>query len=636
MGKVTKLLSALAEEYGDDIVRTVRRVLGEGAQPEQIEAAVKRTAAQTPKPRSRAAPNLRAMDTDQAIRTARKKPHLKQSSDGQYVGAPRGVRSERQLASNRRNFDKDVVSGIEGADWYSRAREANREWAGPDPARQRLLAQEEALWSAQAQPDPNLGQLLSAHNAYEMGAPLAIARTAAQANKYRTARDAGSEIPLGKKTGPYGQHLDPTMPHATTGTNDIWHARGFGFADNEVESGLSDATHRFLDYETLLAVDRARKQRLGGRDDWLAHEIQAAPWVAGKGRSLSERYNLSEEEGLRRAAQTYPDFADKYTAFGTGEQVPYKESAHLPGINTASDAERLSFSRDPGRRWDDADQRDVIYDALGLYQRPSIQGTGVYKPPDGVLENNPVSVARPLIGIKSPGKLDDASRSAMNLAETLRSYVDAQGSGAWHSVFEGVVPDRGSLFASRSGPSDPETVKRLMDISAPYGLGDVVDTGQGLTITNFYPGPPSGGATSKALRTGGLREQIANVTDAPLGRVAVDSNYIGMLEEAPTPGAGVATRILLDEVAKNPESVMDKLDAYDLLRQRYASGAEADDAVAATYGGVRSDIQTARRILAEKGIRGLKAAYEAGVPLPALLAATGLSQYRQSDDDGGY
>lgn len=44
MGKVTKLLGTLAEEYGDDVVRTVRRVLGDAAQPEQIEAAVKRTA----------------------------------------------------------------------------------------------------------------------------------------------------------------------------------------------------------------------------------------------------------------------------------------------------------------------------------------------------------------------------------------------------------------------------------------------------------------------------------------------------------------------------------------------------------------------------------------------------------------
>lgn len=638
MAVAAKFFRRLIEEYGDDLVRTVREALGDAVQPEQVEQAVKRAAAQKPKVaphRGRTPPNLREQSTHEAIRTARREPHLKQSADGQYVGAPRGVKSKRDVNRNRRAFDTDVAAGIEGADWYSRAREANREWAGPNLDRQRLLAQEEeALWSAQADPDTNLNFALQGHNAYELGVPMDKVRTTAQASKYRMARDTGLEIPLGKKTGPYGQHLDPTQPHATTGTNDIWHARGFGYGDLP-DSGLGDAQHRFLDYETMLAVDRARKARLGGRDDWLAHEIQASPWVAGKGRSLSERYNIPLDEGLERATKSYPDFADKFTAFATGEQVPFVQSGHLPGINAASDAERLAYSRDPGRRWDDANQRDVIYDALGLYQRPTLQATGVYTPPGGVLENNPVSVARPLVGLRAPAEVDDASRSAMDLAETLRAYTDAQGSGAWHSVFTGKnVPNRGSLFLPREGASDPETVQRLRDLSAAYDLGDVVDTGRGLTISNFYPGPPTGAATSRALRSGGLREKIANVTDAPIERAAVDSNYIGMLEDAPEPGAGAATGKLLDTLAQHPESVTDKLDAYGPLRARYASGADVDDAVAAQYGGTRSDVQTARRILAEKGLRGLKEAYEAGVPLPVFVGlATSLGLVAQPGEE---
>ena len=76
------------------------------------------------------------------------------------------------------------------------------------------------------------------------------------------------------------------MPEPTTGTNDIWHARGFGYTNKDggtFSRALSAQEHRFLDYETMLAVARARDRNLGGRSDWKAGEIQAAPWVAGKG-----------------------------------------------------------------------------------------------------------------------------------------------------------------------------------------------------------------------------------------------------------------------------------------------------------------------------------------------------------------
>ena len=68
MGKVTKLLDALVREYGDDVVQTVRRALGDAAQPEQIEAAVKRTA----KPRT-ATRTVRPAATAQVSRVERRK-----------------------------------------------------------------------------------------------------------------------------------------------------------------------------------------------------------------------------------------------------------------------------------------------------------------------------------------------------------------------------------------------------------------------------------------------------------------------------------------------------------------------------------------------------------------------------------
>jgi hypothetical protein len=140
-----------------------------------------------------------------------------------------------------------------------------------------------------------MGFLLKGHNAFEAGVPATTVRTGAQAEKYNAARARGENPKLGKKTGVYGQHLDPTQPQATTGTNDIWHARGFGYTNADggtFSRALSDQEHRFLDYETMLAVGRANDKKLGGRSDWTGAEIQAAPWVAGKGRGEAKKRNI--------------------------------------------------------------------------------------------------------------------------------------------------------------------------------------------------------------------------------------------------------------------------------------------------------------------------------------------------------
>lgn len=573
-------------------------------------------------------PDLRVMPTDEAIRVARRQPHLQQDRSGQYIGAPRGVTTRGQIAKNRRAFDEDVAAGSGGADWYTRAREANVEWAGPDPARQQLISDEEALWSAQASPDTNMNFMLQGHNAYEMGTPLDLVRTGQQARTYREARDAGVRVPLGKKTGIYGQHLDPTQPHATTGTNDIWHARGFGYKGDDgglFSRALSDQEHRFLDYETMLAVDRANKSALGGRTDWQAHEIQAAPWVAGKGRALAERYNLDPEEGIRQASLTYPDYANKYTAFGTSERVPYVGSGHLSGIVGGDDAVRAAYSRDPRASWS-PEGRDVIIDAIGGYQRRPQEATGFYTPPGGVLETNPATITRPLVGM-SEGAVDEASRGMMDVSEALRGYIDAQGASAWHKpIFNAKPGEMGSVFVPVEGPVSGDTLTALRDIGSRYGLTDVVDTGQGVTMTSFYPGPPSGKETGKALK-GELGAEIETILGAPGQRMKVDSGYQPLFElEEGARGSGVVTRALQDLLNKYPISLLEKLNESEAIRRRALSGAELDEEMAAKgFGEAREDVQRARRLIGEGGLKALFDALKRGEALPAVLPLSALA-----------
>lgn len=662
---IRKVLSALGADASEATARKALRQQGYKPISQNKAEQALRAAATPPKPKAEKplaakpqaapaprrtmtqTPDLRKMDTPSAIRAASSEPHLIQDASGQYVGAPRGVTSAEDLRVMRENFDRDVAQGAEGADWYTRARASNVDLAGPDPARQRLLAQEQALWSAQANPDTNLNFALQGHNAYEMGVPLDKVRTGQQARTYREARDAGVDIPLGKKTGIYGMHLDPTSPYATTGTNDIWHARGFGYTDadgGQFSRALSDQEHRFLDYETMLAVDRANKASLAGRDDWVAHEIQAAPWVAGKGRSLAQQIagkgNVPNEEqlaeGLRRAGMTYPDFVPKYTANATYEIVPYSKSGHLEGIGAGDDAIRAEYSMEPSLSWMGNTDRDMIYDALGAYQSPTLGATGVYTPPGGGLEINKAFVAQPLVGL-TEGGVDPASRGMLDFGEMLRGYLGAQGASAWHSTLKNVpAGEQGSLFVPMEGPVEAERLVELGRMGSEYGLPDFVDTGRGVTLTNFYPGPPSGAVTGRNLKTG-LGEGAQSIMGASPERVKVDSSYLPILEAGDdprqgVPGSGYATEQLLELAERYPVAA-GKLESGN-IRSRALSQADIDEGYAARgFGATREDIQTARRIFAERGFEGLREARRQGIALPGIAAL--MSLYGLQDDEGG-
>ena len=662
------MLERLYEEYGEPLVRKALEALGEDATPDALRKEVKRQAARKAKPKTKPeakkplaakkpprrtmtqTPDLRAMSTEDAVRAARSEPHLIQDASGQYVGAPRGVTSLEDIGVMRSNFDLDVAQGAEGADWYTRARASNVDLAGPDPARQRLLAQEQALWSAQANPDTNLNFALQGHNAYEMGVPMDKVRTGQQARTYRQARDAGVDIPLGKKTGIYGQHLDPTVPYATTGTNDIWHARGFGFTDadgGQFSRALTDQEHRFLDYETMLAVDRANAAKLAGRDDWLAHEIQAAPWVAGKGRGLAQQIAGKGNEptpeqmaeGLRRASMTYPDYLPKYTANATYEQVPYSASGHLEGIGTGSESVRRSYSENPALSWTGNSDRDMLYDLLGAYQQPTISATGVYTPPGGALEVNPAFVARPLVGL-SEGDVDPASRGMLDFAEMLRGYIGGQGASAWNMGLTNVKPgEQNALRIPTQGASDLATLQQLGELGSAYGLPDFLDTGRAAVLTNFdFENAPSGAQVGKALRSG-LSKDITELMGSEPERMKITGSYLPILEAGRdprqgVPGSGFATDELLALADKYPVAAS-KLES-PLVQNRALSQANLDEQLSSRYGATREDLQTARRIFADKGFAGLREARRQGIALPGIAALMGLYGLQADEGDAGY
>lgn len=344
---------------------------------------------------------------------------------------------------------------------------------------------------------------------------------------------------------------------------------------------------------------------------------------------LAVRKPAAAKPGRAEASKTYPDYADKYTAFGTYEQTPFVGGGHLAGLASGPEDARVAYSADPRGSWTDSEGRDAIYDALGLYQRPTQEATGVYQPPGGALELNPANVTRPLVGMRE-GALDDPSRGAMDLAEGLRAYLDVQGAGAWHKpVLDAQPGAMGSVFTPHQGPIDADMLMRLKDMGARYGLPDIIDTGQGATMTAFYPNTPPPGRETGANLKGDLGADLAAMLGGEPRRAYVDSGYEPMFErrvseaeDAPyhAPGSGGITAALEDLVMRYPQSVRDKLDSSEAIRQAALAKAARDEAWAAETGmPIREDIQRARQIVGDEGLSGLFAARKRGTPLPGII-----------------
>lgn len=628
---------------------------GEGAAAgEAIEKLAGRVAKRNLRKEAVTAVNLREMTTSDALAAARRGVHLKQNAKtAEYVGAPAFVNSPGSLAKMRRDFDALVEQGAIGGDWYDRTRGGIRQ-ATRTPEQAGLFADELALTSPQADPEPNLQFALQAHNGYQYGAPEPIVRTGPVAERYKAARDANAPIPLGPKTAPYGAHINPEVPPPTTAVNDFRHARNFGYTETDgspITRGLTAQEHSFMDAETLLAMDRANAKGLAGRTNWTVEQVQAAPWVLQKAQDLAGRHfgiedvsKLTQEQlqwGLEKAAKTYTDHFPKHTAFGTYEHVPGAGTGHLEGLLGAPYAVREAYGA--AAPWTDAGGHDILYGALGTHQLPTNKATGFYKNPAGVIETNPAYVARPLVELAddASGKtIGPKSQSAMTKVEGTRAYFDAQNMGAWHKMFpEGSPGFKAGAGTSATvplnGPLTEAQMKALAPIADAHGFG-VSDTGQGLSLMNFngdqsaknikatlQPSHPLGGALAQEF--GPSSAQRARFVGVP-----VDDSYTPVTDFsnalAQPHGSGAATRQLfglLDD--PTTPSIEGMISDSPEVRERVARAASRDEAYAGMGHGVtRADMQNARRIFAAGGFPALRAALARGELLPAVVGALGL------------
>lgn len=649
--------------------------------------------------RSTDLPNLRGLDVDEATRIARSNPHLipaGEGSDSIYVGAPRNVQSRQDLTNIRRNADKAVARGAEGGDWYDRYREGVQEVTGLRGPGSNLPGQEQAAmdadwmtaqhgqFSAGVSPESELGFTLKDLNSgLATGTPVKAARPAQQLATMRALESRDPlRFQLGPKTGEYARRVNPATAgeNTATGVNDFRHARTLGFTepDGSPQGGaIGPASHRWSDFETALMVDRANKRGLAGRSDWTGEQIQAAPWVAQKADDFFGRQRngylqkakerlmaagsndfspenlefVGKEIAFEEANRTITDFFPKHTAYGTYEAQPFVDSGQLPGLASATPEQRLAFFDDTRSSWTGEDGRDVIYSGYrepgtgyAMRVRPSIGAQGLYTPPGGVTEANPAGVARPLLAFdstKGGHVTPEADRALMDAAEATRAMIDVQGAGAWHKPWSNAKVGERNMARLSFGEDVPQmTADDLVamgEIGGRYGVPDVVDTGDGVTLANFMGDQVQLGAKDLRALDNDLIAGGYNSTVVP-GRM--DSGYIGY-EDAwrAGEGSGQVVNQFLDMMDGMPASTVQKLDANVEIPKAALARIERDADWAKTMGATRQDVENMRRIIGQGPgwVGRLREAAAAGTVLPALAAAmiTGSGEAPPSDKTGG-
>lgn len=623
-------------------------------------------------------------DYAEAQRMALRGDHLKRTPEGKYVGAPADVDSPQKLSRNRQAALSKVEEGAFNADWYDRARNTATDVAGGDPAMASMFARGGAAYSPQATPEVEVGALLRQHNAKVLRGEDAVPRTGSQARNvaraYSKNATGGYDIDpaavrLGKKTGPYADAKDPTIPSESLykTANDIWHGRVMGYGEN-FSRGFTPQEHGFLTGENLVLADTAQRKGFG-KDvlpegyEWTPRSAQAATWGAQrlekyKGdyasavkKALREKKRPpkapSEQELVARASYGIDSAVPRYTANDTFEFVTGENTGHLAGLNRADEATREAYTDAMGEaylRTPSGAMRDPIYDSFQMYQREALPTRGTYVNSQGVVENNPGFTTRPLVSLRSsdlgttasgkakrggPEMVPEDTR-AMRYAGALRGLITGQEATGFNKFTPAnasmkATEKTGARYTAKSA-DELEVARKAFEAQ---GL-DVVQVGDALNIGKFPGDDGSAVLDAKQLqkRVDAAAKELSGAVTR--GRWETGLETIPWTKEQ---GTGETTRAVLERLVDNPDyAVKDAAKRLDAGRLRDAMKPmnEIDRALAAEKNmPIREDLMKLREMLADVGLEGVidYVKKTGGVALPAIAAVPTLSSLLSQPDD---
>ena len=418
-------------------------------------------------PRDVQPPSLRGRPADEAIRVAREEPHLIESGKGPgglYADGPPKVKSYEDLQSVRGNYDKGVEAGAGGADFFPRTRDNINEVTGGNPLANKWMSHQHAMFSGGVSPPHELAFALRENNASIAGMPQkASRRWQHEAHLEAVESKDPLRYPLGYKTGPYQKHIEPPPPGANfdprdtgTGVNDFRVAGRFGYTS---PYNLSRSQHAFIDHESVLALDRARRANLAGRSDWTGEEVQAAGWVndkkesilrrqprilgdrleavekraAAEGLTAEEKAALvaragaeADAEAFAMAKRTIGDYFPKHTAYDTYPLIPREAvPGHMTGLTSAGANLRAAYAADPRSTSAIAPGgRDALYAGTGIPDT----GVSMRVRPTTAIPGEFTEVARPLVAFQTQGSnkvMPVPDRTLLDTLSFTRGAIDA-------------------------------------------------------------------------------------------------------------------------------------------------------------------------------------------------------------------
>ena len=599
---------------------------------------------------------------DAAMAIFRAGGHLKPDGHGGYIGAPRTVTNSQGLTGMRTALDnqfREGVTALNHADpdrptgtWYPRAKDSIEMMSEPYQIPRTL--NQHAVYSAGVSPEIELGFALKHQNSRLSGEPT-MAYRGAPMRQLDNADAAYANPRFAAKVGEYRNKLNPEIPVAGLfGVNDFRAAQGYGYTDvsgKPWKAGVTSTMHPFMDAENALTVDRANRDMVGGKTDWVGPNIQEVPWIYAKAQDIYSRANKKKGrfagrdgpiEAIREANNTQQDYMYKHAAAATNEAIPGKSTGHVPSILDAPLAEREAYSKTGN--WVGEDNKDALYRAAGFRQLSSLQSSGMFRNSAGQIEYQPMNMNRPLFdfptlkaGDPNPGLVSPTTMKTAGAIERIRALLDAQEAGAVNlpNTSDSVSGKLGLLMDSRPKGDRLTGVQPTADELG--GLAGVIE-GAGLG-KRFGVTPTNRGASVIPYITDGLDQQAQRELKklSPALQAIFNSNVmparhnisyvpgIGKWGESgvvPTaPFSGEATGGALAQLAESRQNVARNLGESDEVRRMIRQKTARDDALP----GARQDIQNMRRFFSEADWPKAVELIRSGLTPAAAVAALGYS-----------
>lgn len=595
---------------------------------------------------------------------ARANLHLVKGPDGAFIGSP-GIRTMRELQDLRGKLRRHLLEASmkippEARTWFTRMREF---FASQVPEEfQDQLALAMGYTSGQVPLAVNtaaglsvLSQNLTRESPIRLpGIPSGI----------KAARETlkGSPLPAQmRKLTPYAEKMSPARePNPLVAVNDVWIQKVFGY-----DRALNPAQHRFVNAELARLADWANRNKLWGYSDWNLDNVQATLWVYNRAierfQGLSEKSRTPEKwaEIVADSVGAYPYHFRNIRAYHVQEAIPAERVGHLPGIEKRPEgqeyAHRVLEATFPGGR-------DPLLEALGYPQDPSVpaQGIfeGVYTPARGTpapasyfVSSKPVPkekvdelraqgipvVERQVKGetvYEIPPRYGPGAKEFLALTTIADPMIRANVGGGISTVIpvkrkgrtiSAVAPRfANSIWIDRSGPLSLEEAKTLELLVKDTPTPNLVDTGQGVIITNFFSEVPPD-AVRETYKS--LRDPLQQFGESPR-LVRREGEYIEYPLQKELEGTGTFTRYLLSTLEQNPVSY-ERINRSRKLGEVLRKKAEIDREFSARTGlPLRQDIMNFLDIAGNAPggmLDALKDALSKGAYLPALVLGAGAS-----------